>query len=371
MVINQDLSLYIHIPFCKYKCPYCHFYVLLEKEELKDLLLEALLIELESYKPVWAQRRIVSVYFGGGTPVLFGAARLQRVLDAISPTTDCEITIEANPENVTDELMRSLRETGINRVSIGVQSFQDSELLQLGRRHASSLASKAIFTTHEAGFTNISIDLMYDVPRQSLASLDNTLSHVKTLPITHLSLYNLTIEPYTPFHRKEKELKALMPDDETSTAMYQKAIDELSNMGLKQYEISAFARDDLYSRHNIGYWTGREFIGLGPSAFSFLDQKRFRNVANLAEYAKNVKAGNSPVDFTEEISMAKRKRELLTLHLRVLAGIDISPLEPLEQETTKSIEILINQGLIEKNKQQLSLTQRGVFFYDHIASELI
>lgn len=371
MVSNSDLSLYIHIPFCKYKCPYCHFYVLLEKEELKDLLLEALLLELQSYKSQLQDRKIVSVYFGGGTPILFGEKRLQTVLEAIHTHPDCEITIEANPENVTPELMQGLFSIGINRVSIGVQSFQDSELMQLGRKHAASLATKAIFTTYEAGFRNISIDLMYDVPKQSLESLHHTLAHVKTLPITHLSLYNLTIEPYTPFHRKEKELRALMPDDETSTQMYEIAIAELGAMGLQQYEISAFCRDGLLSRHNTGYWTGRQFIGFGPSAFSFFGDKRFRNVANLVDYAKKVKNGLSPVDFVEEISLIKRKRELLTLQLRLLKGIDLSTLGPLDDETEKSIELLINQGFIEKNSHQLSLTKRGIFFYDHVASELI
>ena len=375
MQMSGNLSLYIHIPFCTYKCPYCHFYVIHDKETLKDSLELALVKELAMWESAISGKKLISIYFGGGTPTLFGAERIRRTLDAIQKITpipaECEITVEANPENVTLELMRNLHAAGINRVSIGVQSFQDSELQILGRKHKASLAEQAILTTHEAGFTNISIDLMYETPTQTMSSWEKSLEKIADLPITHLSLYNLTIEPYTPFAKKESELRKLMPDDETGAAMYELAIDELNSLGLKQYEISAFCKDDLYSRHNIGYWIGRPFLGLGPSAFSFYDDKRFRNVANLVRYAKMVEAGDSPIDFTEEISKEKRKRELLALHLRLMKGVDLIQLGTLEAETIATLEKLKEIGLLVQENSTVRLTQKGIFFYDHVASELL
>ncbi|HXF29311.1 MAG TPA: radical SAM family heme chaperone HemW, partial [Chlamydiales bacterium] len=327
--------------------------------------------EIELWKPIWSKRQLVSIYFGGGTPSLFGQKRLAAILDAIQPSKDIEITIEANPENITDQLMHEFFAIGINRVSIGVQSFHDGELVQLGRVHGASKAEKAISTTRDAGFENISIDLMYELPNQTSKSWQKTLDVVERLPITHLSLYNLTIEPYTAFHRKEKELKAMMPDEETGAQMYADAISTLENFGLKQYEISAFCKNDLYSRHNIGYWIGREFLGLGPSAFSFFDGKRFQNVAHLIHYCDAIKEKRSPITFTDDVEPLSRKRELLALNLRLNQGVDLVLFEPLEEETQQSIKRLISQELLSQENSRLLLTSRGRFFYDYIASEII
>ncbi len=372
---GSDLSLYVHIPFCTYKCPYCHFYVVLDKEPLKDLLLSALLKEIVLWKEAIYGKKLVSVYFGGGTPSLFGAKRIQKLLDAICQVNpigaDCEITLEANPENVTVEAMRDFLHAGVNRISIGVQSFQDSELKILGRKHQSSVAERAIFATYEAGFQNISIDLMYETPTQTLSSWNKSLEKIPTLPLTHLSLYNLTIEPYTPFAKKESELRKLMPDEETGGQMYGKAIADLQSCGFEQYEISAFCKNSLFSRHNIGYWIGRPFLGLGPSAFSFYETKRFRNVANLTRYAKLVEDGKFAIDFTEEISPGKRKRELLALHLRLMQGVDLNDFGTLEDETVTSIQKLEELELLCHKKERLYLSKKGIFFYDHVASELL
>ena len=371
MPTSGELSLYVHIPFCTYKCPYCHFYVIQDKESLKDQLLKGLLTEMTSWEEHVQDRKIVSVYFGGGTPSLFGPKRIEALLNHIEPDGDCEVTIEANPENITSELMRDYLQAGINRVSIGVQSFDDGELSLLGRRHEASKAEKAIHTTFEAGCKNISIDLMYEVPRQTITSWDKTLHRVATLPITHLSLYNLQIEPYTPFAKRESELRKLMPDDETGAAMYREAISQLAKIGLQQYEISAFCRDGLYSRHNVGYWIGREFLGLGPSAFSYYEGERFQNVANLVRYCKALEAGGSPIDFRDEVTPGKRVRELLAIGLRLNQGIDLSRWHPLDGETQKAIQVLVNQGLLQENAQHIALTEKGILFYDLVASEII
>ncbi len=362
-------SVYIHIPFCRHKCPYCHFYVIGDKESFKEDLLAALKLEFATIRPQIEGKKLTSIYFGGGTPTLFGPKRIQEVLSWFSFDNMCEITIETNPEELAD--YKTYRDIGINRISLGVQSLSTAELMVLDRRHKPEQALDAVYAMKKAGLDNITIDLMYDLPGQTLASWENTLNIACTLPITHLSLYNLTIEPDACFFRREKEIRKMMPDEDTSTAMYAMAQEKLSKAGFTQYEISAFCKDNLYSRHNIGYWTGRIFYGMGPSAFSFDGKRRYRNVANLARYKKLLEEGASPIDFEEVIDENARKRELLTLNLRLLEGIDLTQFAPLEKETEESILKLIEQGLLLKNENHLALSPKGILFYDTIASELI
>lgn len=252
-----------------------------------------------------------------------------------------------------------------------MQSLAKDELAILDRRHSPEESIETVFAIKDAGIDNITIDLMYDLPGQTLSSWEKSLSCVESLPITHLSLYNLTIEPDAAFFRREKELRSMMPDDEVSTQMYAMAQNMLATFGFRQYEISAFCKDNLYSRHNIGYWTGRHFYGLGPSAFSFDGKRRFRNVANLVRYCKLLHDGASPIDFEEAVDDLARKRELFTLNLRLLDGFPLSQYEPLEEETIKSLKTLQEQGLLEQKNDHVKLTQRGILFYDTVASELI
>ncbi len=330
--------------------------------------------ELAMYKEYFTGKNIVSVYFGGGTPTLFAPEHLARILDYIQPPSGCEITIEANPTEITQEMLSALKKLGINRLSIGVQSFAEGELKQLGRKHNRAAAKDAVLLSHAIGFKNISIDLMYDVPGQTLESFQESIDCACALPITHLSLYNLTIEPHTGFAKKEATLRTMMPGEAISTIMYTTAIKRLEMQGLKQYEISAFARDGLLSRHNTGYWIGRPFLGFGPSAFSFYDNRRYRNIESLTRYAKIIQAAASPVDFVEEISNEKRQRELLVLHLRLLAGVPLCRFS-LEKETEENLAKLTTDGLVmvcgsDENKR-LVLTAKGRLFYDYVASELI
>ncbi len=370
---NQEISLYIHIPFCKHKCPYCHFYVISDKECFKDQLLISLEREWNLIRPQLEGKKLVSIYFGGGTPTLFGTKRLETVLSwfqhTYSYTSDVEVTIETNPEELSN--YRNYRDIGINRVSLGVQSLATDELAILDRRHKPEQAIEAIYAIKNGGIDNITIDLMYDLPGQTLTSWASTLSCIKTLPITHLSLYNLTIEPDAAFFRREKQLREIMPDDETSTEMYAMAQASLKEAGLMQYEISAFCKDGLYSRHNVGYWTGRHFYGMGPSGFSYDGHKRFRNVANLSRYSTLLEQNTSPIDFEEPLDAKARKKELLALSLRLLAGVDLASYAPLEPETHKALEYLEKMELITTNKSHIALSPRGILFYDTVASELI
>lgn len=369
MVKSSDISLYIHIPFCKHKCPYCHFYVIGDKECFKEQLLAGLKQEWELIAPHFEGKNLVSVYFGGGTPTLFGPKRIQEVLSWLPYQPDAEITIETNPEELSD--YSQYRDIGINRISLGVQSLSTDELAILDRRHEPKQAIEAIWAIKNGGINNITIDLMYDLPGQTIQSWTNTLSCIKSLPITHLSLYNLTIEPDAAFFRREKQLKALMPDDDTSAEMYALAQVHLKDAGFTQYEISAFCKDNLYSRHNVGYWTGRHFYGMGPSAFSFDGSRRFRNVANLSRYCTLLAQNSSPIDFDEPLDAKARKKELIALELRLLAGFDVAKFGQLEPETDKALEYLESVELIERKNSHVSLTPKGILFYDTVASEII
>ncbi len=377
---SQEISLYFHIPFCTRKCSYCHFYVLPDKENSKIELLTAFKQEWEQWLPFLQNKTISTVYFGGGTPFLFGPERIASVLEFIKKdvtfaSNRTEITLEANPENITLPIMKEYRDAGINRVSIGIQTLDDNLLKILGRLHQAKTASDAVIQTAEAGISNISVDLMYDLPMQTIEHWDHTLKQVRELPITHLSLYNLTIEPHTVFFKKQEILKKQLPDEETSLAMYERAIELLEEQGLKQYEISAFAKTGFHSRHNVGYWTARPFLGFGPSAFSYWEGKRFRNIANLKKYCYDLNNGLSPIDFEEKLDPQAHLRELLVIELRLREGVNLEEFQirhgTIDTQTLDLLKALKQQNYVNIDDFIVKLSKRGILFYDSVASELI
>jgi len=379
---NQNLpeiSLYFHLPFCTRKCDYCHFYVLPDQDTLKQQLLDGLFLEWKRLSLHLTPFKICSIYFGGGTPFLFGPQRIKQVMDWIrqdaflSPTA--ELTLEANPENVTADVMQAYVQAGINRVSLGVQTLDPALLQLLGRLHHPQTALNAIQTIIDTGISNLSIDLMYDLPQQTLAHWETTLNQVIQLPLTHLSLYNLTIEPHTLFFKRQESLRPHLPDEAASLAMYQMACQKLESVGLQQYEISAFAKPGYESQHNSGYWTGRPFWGLGPSAFSYWEGKRFRNVAHLGRYCAALKKEESPIDFEEQLETYAHRRELFVIQMRLRTGVNLNEFiarhGPLDEMTHQMINHLEKEGFLTKEHSQIKLTQRGILFYDHVAAELI
>lgn len=376
---SSEISLYFHIPFCTRKCHYCHFYVVPDKESDKDELLKGFLLELKQYQLLLKEKKVLSLYFGGGTPSLFGPARLSFLLAEVKKITsvskDAEITLEANPENVTSSLIESYVEAGINRVSLGIQTL-DAELLKLiGRTHNPQTAKKAVNHIFEAGIKNISIDLMYDLPKQTLEHWRNTLDQIQELPISHLSLYNLTIEPHTVFFKNQESLRPFFPNEETSLAMYEMAIQKLERFGLRQYEISAFAKPGFESLHNSGYWTGRPFLGFGPSAFSYWEEKRWRNVSHLKKYCHCLYEGKSPIDFEEKLNPDAHSRELFVIHLRLLQGVCLKTFTllhgPLDRLILATIDRLVEERYLTNFHGTVSLTRKGILFYDSIAVDLI
>ncbi len=271
--------------------------------------------------------------------------------------------------------MQEFAKAGINRVSLGVQSFDDTLLQILGRTHDSFAAKKAVEAVYEAGITNISIDLMYELPFQTVSQWEKSVEEAIKLPITHLSLYNLTFEPGTVFYKKQKNLSKNLPTEEEAVAMLNIATSSFPTAGLKRYEISAFAKDNLFSVHNVGYWTARPFIGLGPSAFSYYNNRRFRNIPHLKKWAEQITKGLPPEDFEETLDLAARQKELLAVELRLLQGVDLPSFikknSPLSKELEQSIQKNIQDGYLRFLGSTLSLTEKGLLFYDSVAEELI
>lgn len=371
----EAISIYVHVPFCRRKCDYCHFYVIADDAAKQEALVEALKGEWDRSRALCHGKKVVSVYFGGGTPILLGAAKISsliaHILATVTVASNCEITLEANPEEITTPLVRALAAGGVNRLSVGLQTHDDSLLHTLGRLHSGAIALGSIEIAAASGIGNISADLMYDLPDQTLAHWEKTLEGTAKLPLQHLSLYNLTIEPCTAFYRKKATLMPRQPQQEVSAAMFKLACSYLQTQGFEHYEISAFAKGKATSRHNIGYWTNRPFLGLGPSAYSFWDGSRYRNIANFDRYCKAIKEGISPVDFTEKLPPEALLRERLVVNLRLLKGIDLTAFPPLPRSLQGAIEELVNDGLLSYTHERLHLTERGLLFYDTVATHLI
>ncbi|MCI5053103.1 MAG: radical SAM family heme chaperone HemW [Simkaniaceae bacterium] len=343
-------SLYIHVPFCKKRCPYCHFYVTTALSRQKKTYLKALKQEIDQNSEFFNKYPLESIYFGGGTPSQLTPDEIGEILSWIPHDPSIEITLEANPEDPAHY-------PGVNRLSFGLQSLHNPTLKILGRSHT---AQQAIAAINASKVENISIDLMYELPNQTLESWEQTLIGLRHLPITHLSLYNLTIEPNTPFYRKRDEL--VLPSNEVGAEMLEMAMEHFDKLGLKRYEISAFAKPGYESIHNSGYWSWRPFLGVGPSAFSFIDGRRFRNPCSLKKWAEALKP-----DFEEKLPEDEAMRERVAIGLRRLEGIS---LELVPSAIMEDLQRLEKRGFLTLTKRA-QLTELGLLHYDTVGQEII
>lgn len=374
---KKPVSLYFHIPFCSKKCPYCHFYVIPNDTQHQKILLHSLNQEWNLYRSMIEQMDIVSIYFGGGTPTLF-VNYLSQVLSWIPQSNiakDCEITVEANPEDVTDDLAKQIIDAGINRVSIGVQSLDDSQLQLLGRTHNAKRAIQSVETFNRAGINNISIDLMYELPHQKIESWNRTIKKACDLPICHLSLYNLTIEPHTQFFKRKNSIEKTLPEPEQNLLMLTNAVKHFETHGFNRYEISAFAKEGYESKHNMGYWSSRSYLGFGPSACSYHDGVRWKNYPNLHRHAKSLSEQIKPIESIEKLEDESKIAEHLILHLRRIQGVDLDHFFKLfgkiPADIQKDINKLHQSKYLQRSANTYKLTDRGLLFYDYVASELI
>ncbi len=318
------LGIYIHVPFCRSKCTYCDFYSIPTKDEkLQDAYINAVCAHIKEAGALAPAYRVDTVYFGGGTPSYLGSDGLASILTAVRRSfdvaADAEITFEANPDSINDKFLRRLRSEGFNRVSLGVQTDDDQLLKQLGRPHNYAQVQNAVQRIRRIGFDNISLDLIYGLPGQTLESWVETLQHVLQLHPEHMSCYGLTVMPGTPLAQVQDISN--LPDDDLQADMYLAAVEVLKTKGYRQYEISNFARKGLVSKHNVKYWTGGEYLGFGPDAASDFAGKRFKMVRSLPKYIEGIQKGGQIIDELEEIPQRERAGDYLMTRLRTTAGI--------------------------------------------------
>jgi oxygen-independent coproporphyrinogen-3 oxidase len=371
---NEQAGLYIHIPFCKSKCGYCSFYSIKSLNLLPDFI-DALNKEMKFYSKLF--KSFDTVYLGGGTPSLLTPQQIETILKTVGKfykiDPHAEITIEVNPGDVSLEYFQSLRLLGINRLNIGIQSFDDQLLKFLGRRHSASDALESMEAARDAGFSNIGLDLIYGVHHQDLKSWDKTLQKTITLKPEHISCYQLSLAPKTPLYQIYQEKSIKLPSNEQQTKYFFTTSEILENDGYLHYEVSNFAREEcLKSKHNMKYWQHVPYLGLGPAAHSFLDNKRWWNKAAVKTYLQEISAGNMPVENTETLSAEQLQLEALFLGLRTKAGIDLKLYKirygvDLLEDKKSMIDLLIKNKLVELKDSFLRPTRAGMAVADSLA----
>ena len=367
------LGLYIHIPFCKAKCAYCDFYSLAHSEEKMDAYMAALLRHLEEVAPRAAGMQVDTVYFGGGTPSYLGAARLCRILQTVlrryDVARDAEITLEANPDSAGDwKELRRLRRAGFNRLSLGVQSTDDALLRRIGRVHTYEQVQQAVMAARKAKFTNLSLDLIYGLPGQTMEDWQRTLADAVALGPEHLSCYGLKLEEGTPLWQQRQTLT--LPDDDAQADMYLYTVAALGEMGYEQYEISNFAKPGKASRHNLKYWRMEEYAGFGPGAHSDFGGVRYGYVRDIDSYI----AGRLVLSESETDSTLARDYEYVMLSLRTAAGIDRQTFEKRYRQRFQPMETLFEQyekaSLASRTEGGWRLTPRGFLVSNSIIAAL-
>lgn len=366
-------SLYIHIPFCMKKCIYCDFFSVPYDDTLALKYITAVVHELEIRKGLASGLK--TVYVGGGTPTTIPAPSLigllRKIRDTFSVSPDAEITVEVNPGTIDKEKARALSDAGVNRFSVGVQSFNNNELKLLGRIHTLEDALKAVAAIRHAGIRNISIDLIYGIPGQTTDDWSHAVAMAKELSPEHVSAYELTPEKGTPLYELIARGKLKKPDEENIVEMYYHAIDDLARGGYRHYEISNFAKQGFECRHNLTYWNRGEYIGIGAAAHSFIGDRRVKNVSDVGRYVETLQKGDLAVEESVEVSCEEAIRETIFLGLRKTEGLNIRELrEDLGIDIVGAASELIDQALFEVEGGRLRLTRKGIVVSNTVITEL-
>ena len=378
-----DMGLYVHIPFCKQKCMYCDFPAYQNLQDYYETYVYALVQEMDlwvSEHPESKERSIDTIYFGGGTPTELSIQQLQMIVDKIKSTftitDDCHMTIESNPGEVDLQYLTKLVKLGFNRISFGVQTFDDKALTMLHRSHNGEKAKQAIYDAKEAGFTDINIDLIYGLPRQSLEDIKRNLQIVKDLPINHISTYGLQVEVGTYlYHLVQKNLISI-PSESIDESMYDMMMEGLKELGFERYEISNFAKDNSYSRHNLKYWHYVEYLGFGAGAHSFYDGIRRSNNRNVMPYIQSVDRYTMPTIDTETIAVERAQEDFCFLALRTKWGLDEQKFEDKFGVSVHNLfgnilEDLVTKGLLEYQNGSYHLSSEGAKHGNYVFSQFI
>ncbi len=368
-------GIYIHIPFCRSKCTYCDFY-LITNLNLIDKFTDSLLKEIELYSNEYKDVNFDTIFFGGGTPSLIGADRLKKIIDQLKSSfnidNNSEVCIEANTEDLLNADIKSFRDTGINRISFGVQSFNNEELIFLTRNHT---AEEALQTIEQAQkyFDNLSIDLIYSLPGQTIEDLTRSVEIAIATGVPHISAYTLIFEKFTKLYTLLKNGKVIKNTESNEADMYYLVSSKLKETGYKHYEISNYAKPGYESRHNKKYWNYENYLGLGPSAHSFFNGKRFNNYRDIVKFNVLLADNKLPIEEVYDLKPEDNKKEFIMLALRS-GGVNYQRYEKLvrsnfENEFGPGMEALIKNGLAEKDINRFYLNTKGFLLADEIMSK--
>ena len=371
-------GIYIHIPFCKRRCIYCAFFSTTQSEK-KSAYVHALCQELDMRKDYLKGEDIETIYLGGGTPSQLTQEELEKIFSSLyniyKVKENAEITLEANPDDLTPEYIHMLRTLPINRISMGIQTFQEETLKLLHRRHTAQQAIEAVQHCREAGFQNISIDLMYGLPGETLETWQEDLQQAIALHPEHISAYHLIYEEGTALWKLREQNQVEEADEDLSVTLFKTLIEELTHAGYEHYEISNFCLPGLHSRHNSSYWTGKKYLGCGPSAHSFNGTSRQWNVASLDKYIQAIQQGKLDYEI-EELDIYTRYNDFVITTIRTHWGMSLSHLrstygENLYQYCLRMAKPHLEQGVLEIKEDTLKLTKEGIFISDGIMSDLL
>lgn len=371
-------SLYIHVPFCATRCVYCDFFSNTDTR-YKEPYLRAIEKEMELRGEYIDDDTLETIYLGGGTPSQLSGNDLERIFNAISRrfsiAEGAEITLEANPDDIRPDYLSALRDLPINRISMGIQSFQPEDLRLLNRRHDREQAIRAVELCQAHGFTNLSIDLIYGLPGQTPEAWEENLRQAIRLGTPHLSAYHLTYEEGTALYKRLQAGQVKPVDEEVSVTLFHILTERMAEAGFQHYEISNFARPGFHARHNSAYWTGKPYLGLGPSAHSYNRTSREWNVASLPLYLRGIESGQ-PATERETLDLSTRYNDFIITGLRTMWGISLDKLrtefgEALLAYCQKQARPYIQRGLLRQENDRLALSQAGILLSDGIMSELM
>ena len=372
---KKPTSAYVHIPFCTQICYYCDFSKVFIKNQPVDSYLEHLLGEYRSYDI----HKLRTLYIGGGTPTALSAPQLETLLDGLTKNLDLsvleELTIEANPGDLDADKIAVLKNSAVNRVSLGVQTFDDKMLKKIGRSHLEKDIYENIDRLKLAGFDNISIDLIYALPGQTMDQVKDNVAKAVALDIPHMSLYSLILENHTVFMNRMRRGKLPLPKEELEAEMFEYIIEELEQSGFEHYEVSNFSKPGFESRHNLMYWDNAEYYGIGAGASGYVNGVRYKNHGPIRHYLSAVEAGNARVT-EEHLSQREQMEEEMFLGLRKKSGVSITRFEEkfgtsFEDLYGQVVRNLCHQGLLQVEGQQIRMTKKGLFLGDTVAEQFI
>ena len=375
-------AVYLHIPFCDYICHYCDFNKIFMQGQPVNDYLEHMDVEMKNTLDRFPTNKVDTIFVGGGTPTALNEEQLEKFLKDVQNrfgpyvTDELEFTMEANPGSVTPEKLRIMKFYGVNRLSIGAQAFQDSLLTRLGRGHSVEEIGEIVRMAKQEGFTNLSLDLMFGLPDQTIDQFSETISKALELGITHVSSYSLQVEKKTVFYNQWRKGELPLPTEEAEADMYALLISRLEEAGLSQYEISNFAKEGFESKHNITYWKNDEYYGIGAGAHSYIDGIRRANAGPLKQYMNRIDENDFPYMDDNVLTKAERMEEEMFMGLRMRKGVSKQRFEvkfgqPMISVFGEQIENLTNKNLLQDTGTHISLTEKGFFLGNEVFQEFL